>query len=68
MEGFQKRQVSDPKKAKDVWLAAITYAEDGQTVACSCGAWVYNHKREKVREDAIDRHLARKHDGRGVRL
>lgn len=65
MLGFQKRV--KPEDAKPVGLARISYADDG-TVVCSCGGWTYWHRREKVREDAIDRHLLRKHDGRGIRL
>lgn len=51
--------------AKKVGLARISY--DGMFVACSCG-WTYGHIREKPRENAIDRHLDKKHNGRGIRL
>jgi hypothetical protein len=60
--GFQK-PVSQP--AKRVGVAVVTY--EGDTARCSCG-WGYAHQREKVREDAVDRHLRKKHNGRGVRI
>lgn len=62
MEGFQKPL--RPKKTKEVRMARISYHEDG--AVCSCG-WVVRHLREKVVEDSIDRHLAKKHKGRGFR-
>lgn len=65
MEGFQKRV--DPKDFKDVRLARVTYSSNGMGVACSCG-WSFAHIREKVREDAIDRHFQKRHKGRGIRL
>ena len=34
---------------------------------CSCG-WTYPHPRRKVREEASDKHLTRKHGGTGVWL
>jgi hypothetical protein len=49
-----------------VGLARITYLSDQQAV-CSCG-WPVSHKRSKVLEDRIDRHLSEKHAGRGIRL
>lgn len=56
---------------KEVGLARISthpnYNREGSTAVCSCG-WNYYHARDKVREDAIDRHIERKHKGRGVRL
>lgn len=66
MDGFQK-PLGNPAKAKQVRLAVISYTEDGEVV-CSCGGWSTNHTRVKVREDAIDRHLAKRHGGRGIRL
>ena len=42
------------------------HAEHGPTVFCSCG-WKFRHRREKVREDRVDSHLAKKHRG-GIRL
>lgn len=50
---------------REVGLARITYS--GSAVGCSCG-WVRAHPREKVLEDSIDRHLSKKHGGRGIRL
>lgn len=63
-EGFQKR--TPPHRFKPVRLARITYYGDTR-VDCSCG-WSFGHVREKVREDAIDRHLEKRHSGRGIRL
>ena len=46
----------------------VSYEVNGRQFAqCSCGA-PFTQPREKVREDAIDRHLLRKHGGRGIRL
>lgn len=67
LTGFQKP--IDDGKRKNVRLARITYGEsDGLVFAqCSCGK-PFVQRRDKVREDAIDRHLAKKHNGRGIRL
>lgn len=51
---------------EEVGLARITYYGDTRVV-CSCG-WSAGHVRAKVLEDSIDRHLGKKHDGRGIRL
>ena len=63
MGGFQKRL--SPEQWSDPRLARISYSEG--SAVCSCG-WVTHHQRAKVREDAIDRHLMRRHAGRGIRL
>ena len=63
-QGFQKPL--DSGKRREVGLAVISYIEAGGAV-CSCG-WGYFHNREKVREDAIDKHIDRKHQGKGIRL
>lgn len=62
--GFQKPL--DSGKRKEVGLAVISYIEAGGAM-CSCG-WGHFHSREKVREDAIDRHINRKHQGRAIRV
>lgn len=59
-----RKPVSQPGSV-DVTLARISY--EGIHAACSCG-WIFGHSREKVREDAVDRHLTKKHEGRGFRL
>lgn len=66
-KGFQKP--IDSGKRKQVGLAVITYGKAGdRTFAqCSCGA-PFTQPRENPRENAIDRHLKRKHGGRGIRL
>lgn len=68
-EGFQK-PLSDPASAKPVGLAVISYERIGirQYAVCSCGGWSHSHNRPKVLEDAVDRHLSKRHDGRGIRL
>lgn len=65
-EGFRK-PFSDPKAAKPIGLARISYAEDG-SASCSCGGWARWHPRREVLENSIDRHLAKRHGGRGFRL
>lgn len=54
-----------PENWKQVGMAVIQY--QGTGVGCNCG-WAYAHAREKVREDAIDRHLNKRHNGRGIRI
>lgn len=54
-----------PENWKDVRLAVVSYANDSAN--CSCG-WQYRHAREKVRENAIDRHFEKRHEGKGIRL
>lgn len=65
--GFQKP--IDPGTRRKVGLAVISYGEvEGRQFAeCSCGQ-PFVQAREKVREDAIDRHLSKKHNGRGIRV
>lgn len=61
--GFQKR--TRPERWRDVRLAVVTY--DSMGAVCSCG-WRNTSARAKVLEDAIDRHLAKRHERRGIRL
>lgn len=61
---FQKRV--RPEDFKDVRIARVSYREDG-SAACSC-SWVTPPARDKVQEDRIDRHLNKRHGGRGFRL
>jgi hypothetical protein len=65
------KKVSGNRKNKtaqceDVRIAVLTY-KDAETIQSSCG-WKYRHKREKVREDAADRHVAKRHEGQAIRL
>lgn len=55
----------DTGKRVQVRLARISYGDN--YAVCSCGKPFTQH-REKVREDAIDRHINKKHAGRGIRL
>lgn len=61
--GFQKP--SHPP-VKSVGLATITDDPRG-VVMCSC-RWSKIHVRKKVREEAAEKHLTKKHNGRGVWL
>lgn len=54
-------------KPKPVGMAIISYVGPG-AAACSCEGWTYRHQREKVLEDAIDKHLNKKHGGFGIRM
>jgi hypothetical protein len=54
------------QSTKPVGLARITYYGDTHAV-CSCG-WSMGHIRPKALENGVDRHLSRKHQGRGIRL
>ena len=62
-QGFQKPL--DNGKRRDVSIAIVTMGEG--SARCSCGQ-PFTHRREKVREDQIDRHLLNKHGGQGIRL
>lgn len=63
MAGFQKPL--NPDKKKSVGLAIVRTADE--RAVCSCGQ-SFAHRRDKVREEWIDRHIDRKHAGMGVRL
>lgn len=67
LEGFRKP--IDTGKRVEVRLAVIKYSDvDGRMVAeCNCGQ-PFVQPRFKVLEDAIDRHIDKKHNGRGIRL
>lgn len=63
-QGFRKRAV--PEKWVDVRLARVTYTDYG--AVCNCG-WAYSKaRRMKTLDDAIDRHLNKRHGGMGIRL
>lgn len=68
MQGFQEH-APKPEEWSAPGMAMISYPEpqDRRLAACSCG-WLYGCTREKVLEDAIDRHLDKRHEGRGIRL
>lgn len=66
--GFRKP--IDSGKRKPVGLAIIKYGQTEQGVEfaeCSCGK-PFTHRRERVRENQIDRHINAKHHGKGIRL
>lgn len=62
--GFRKP--TDTGRRREVKVAMVRYAEDG-SARCSCGQ-PFVQRREKVREDAVDRHIKTKHNGQGFRL
>ena len=63
MAGFQKP--AQPKNYRQVGMAVVSYS--GANAVCSCG-WSTHHMRAAVREDSIDRHLTKRHEGRGIRI
>lgn len=63
-KGFQKPLAGKPKP---VGLAMITEPAPG-ALACSCEGFVSTHQRKKVREDQAQRHLDKRHEGRGIWL
>lgn len=62
---MSRERKTKPEDWTEVRLARISYS--GASAACSCG-WSVSHAREKVREDSIDRHLDKRHNGRGIRF
>lgn len=48
---------------REVGLATIK--RDWEAAYCSCGAVKY-HKRAKVLEDWMEKHITKKHQGRGI--
>lgn len=65
LRGFQKRTKPETWRT-DLRMARASYTEDG--AECSCG-WVYTKaRRVKVLDDAIDRHMAKRHGGLGIRF
>ena len=63
MEGFQK-PLSQPGQA-EVGIAMIRVYPGG--AECSC-KWAKAHRRNKVVEDAAERHVDKRHGGRAVWL
>ncbi len=57
-----KPMTGEPKSKPKLPVLTTT----GEFMACSCGGWATSHKRTKVREDRAQRHLDRKHGGRGI--
>lgn len=67
-QGFRKPLIVVPRRAgKTAGLAMITEPEPGVLV-CSCGNFTTLHPRRKVREDKAERHINKRHNGRGVWL
>lgn len=63
---IKHEQKPTPQQWRDVRLAVISY--EGLGAACSCGWRSRQARRLSVLEDRIDRHLAKRHDGKGIRL
>ena len=61
MEGFQKP--FRPTARREVRLAVISEKRDG--VTCNCG-WVFAHPRAKVFRDRAQKHVDKRHSGRGI--
>ena len=52
-------------ECKPVGMAIVRFEEGGVTISCG---WLKIHSRRKVLEDAAQRHLDKKHGGRGLWL
>lgn len=63
--GFQKPV--DSGKRREVGMAVVSRDRVTGIMRCSCGQ-PFMHERDKPRENAIDKHIARKHSGMGIRL
>jgi len=61
--GFQKPL--SPEACSPVKVPVLR--TNGETITVNCG-WAKQHPRKKVREDAAQRHLDKKHGGRGMWL
>lgn len=57
---------TDPNEWQDVRLAVVRY--DFPRAICSCGWKAKKARRLRVLDDRIDRHLAKRHEGKGIRL
>jgi hypothetical protein len=55
-----------PEQWTEVRMAVVTYTHSDR-VECNCG-WSRTHPRSKILENAIDRHFAKRHQGKGIRL
>lgn len=56
-----------PRRGPGIARQFLDERDGMPTVGCKCG-WTKRHERERVREDALDRHFAEKHNGMGFRL
>lgn len=61
----RNRSLSDPSTWKPTSMASIQ--ESGNVITCSCGA-AKVHPREKVRGDWAEKHIEKRHQGRGIWL
>lgn len=50
---------------KAVRVAIVKHEHEAPVISCSCG-WLYMHERVKVRENAAQRHLDKRHGGVGM--
>lgn len=62
-----RNKPSKPRKAPGIARHGLDERDGMPMVVCKCG-WSKRHERERVREDALDKHFAEKHHGRGFRL
>jgi len=65
-EKVSRNRKPDLSDAREVTLAFIRTT--GDTIHCSCNGWLKTHPRKKVRENAAQRHLDKKHGGAGAWL
>jgi hypothetical protein len=66
-QGFQKPVRPDDFKVVGLAVVSMEQAAGRECAQCSCG-WTGYHSRLKVLDDRIDRHLQRRHAGRGIRV
>lgn len=66
MKPVSRNLKTEPKDWATVRIAMVRYTHSDR-VECNCGA-SRTHPREKVREDWIDRHFAKRHGGSGLRM
>ena len=62
---FQKLSAPDPELQNSMARITSYVHEDPSRILCSCG-WAYRHPRTKVRENAAERHVNKRHGGRSI--
>lgn len=66
MDGFQKPLRGGERKNVKIAIISSGETENGYAYAeCSCGE-PFIHRREKVRDAQIERHVSKKHGGRVI--
>lgn len=70
-EDHRAKSGTDPRKWTKPRVPTVKTAYDPSgwsTAQCSCGWDSGFCKRDKVREDRVDRHFQKRHGGTGIRL